>query len=331
MKHLKPSFLNYSIILTKKGSFVQSKITMMWKCFGPMAEQHTRCYNDRDTHCGDQVSLLGWDSADYTEQRNPAYKEATQVRKQYEIPRSQNLFRLQGTVQSSVPPAEVADTWTPYEPSTNMSDESKKTKEATISLTACPPNHVNKSGDFPPRQRIRPLLRLNNSFENASTKECRKKQVLSRRASMSLVDENNNRSLRNRGSSCRSLYLGMTDKYKGEPGMASNAPSAKVNDASPSVLSNQSFGDGVVIPGKRGSPKASKSLNEKKSLVENRIPRLARKILYLQLEIYHACDIVEGDAESGWAFKTPTTIIVEIGPQPPVSAPTHLRAVWCLV
>jgi hypothetical protein len=321
----------------------------MWKCFeGPMAAQHTRGDNDRNTNCGDQVSLLGWDEV----QQNPTSKEATQLRKQNETPRSQNPFRFQCTVQSSVPPEEVADAWTPYEPSAHVGDEIEKTKEATGSLPACPPIRVNKSSgsDLPPRQRSRPLLRQNKSFDNSNMGGCRKKQMPSRRASMSLVNESecrvkgdSKRSLKGKSNSCRSLclvskrassrslYLGMTDEDDGEPEPASDASSsAKANDASPPVLSNQSFGGDAVIPEKRGLRKAPKSLNEKEFLVENQIPPVARKISYLQLEISLACDVVEDDAESGWAFKTATTI-AESGPQPLTSAPVHMRAVWCLV
>jgi hypothetical protein len=308
---------------------------MTWKCFeGPMAAQHTRCDKDGNTNCGDQVSLLGWD----------------ELRKQNETPKSKNPFRFQCTVQSSVPPVEVADAWTPYEPSAHVGDDIMKTKEATGSLPACPPIRVNKSSDLPPRQRSRPLLRQNKSFDNANVGECRKKQMPSRRASMSLVDDsecrvkgNSNRSLKGKSNSCRSLYLGskrgssrslylgMTDEDDGEPEPASDASSsAKANDASPPVLSNQSFGGDVVIPEKRGLRKAPKSLNEKKILVENQIPPVARKISYLQLEISLTCDVVEDDAESGWAFKTATTI-AEYGPQPLTSAPVHMRAVWCSV
>jgi hypothetical protein len=94
--------------------------------------------------------------------------------------------------------------------------------------------------------------------------------------------------------------------------------SANANDASLAAPSNQSRGDDV-IPKKRSPPKTPKSLNEKEFLVENRVPRVARRISYLQLEIYYV--------ESGWAFKTPSS--VESGPQPPPSAPAQLRAVWC--
>jgi hypothetical protein len=89
-------------------------------------------------------------------------------------------------------------------------------------------------------------------------------------------------------------------------------------DPSLAAPSNQSRGDDV-IPKKRSPPKTPKSLNEKEFLVENRVPRVARRISYLQLEIYYV--------ESGWAFKTPSS--VESGPQPPPSAPAQLRAVWC--
>lgn len=316
---------------------------MMWKCFeGPMAAQHTRYDNDRNTN-DDQVSLLGWDSADYKVQLNPAYKEATQVKKKNPTPRSQNPFRFQCAVQSPASPVEVADAWTPYKPSAHVGDETNKTKKATGSLPTCPPIRVNKSSDL-----IGPLLRLNKSFDNANVGGCRKKEVQSRRASMSLVDENqckvkasSNRSLRGKGSSsralylgsksasCRSLYRGMIDEDNGGPEIASDpSASMKANDASPSVLPDESFGN-VIIPEKRSLPKAPKK--KKEFLVENRIPPpVARKISYLQLEIYLACDIVEDDAQTGWAFKTPT-IIVESSPQAPTSASVHMRAVWCLV
>jgi hypothetical protein len=288
----------------------------MWKCFeGPMAAQHTRCDNDRDTTCGDRISLLGWDSADYAVRQYPAYKA-----------------------------------WIPYESATYMGGESKKTKESIVSLLACPLIRGNRSSDVPSRQRIGPLLRLNNSFNNASVVGSCNKQVPLRRASMSLVDENqcrvkgaSNRSLRVKGNSCRSLYLGnkvascrslyrgMTEEDNGEPGIASDpSASAKAHNVSPSVLSNESFGN-VIIQEKRGPPKAPKSPNKKKFLVKNRIPPpVARKVSYLQLEIYFACDIVEDVAESGWAFKTPTTNVESV-PQPPTSAPVQMRAVWCLV
>jgi hypothetical protein len=346
----------------------------MWKCFeGPMAAQHPRC--------GDQLALLGWDSADYKEQRNPAYKEATQVGFQ------------ECKVQSSVPPAE--DAWTPYEPPTHLGDESKKTKEATGGIPVCPLLRLNNSfhnasvGGFRPKQEpksprrasmsrvdengIRVKAPSNRSLrgKRSSTrslylgkidedngepgtasdayafakpndvipeKRGPHKAPKSRRASMSRVDENgirvkapSTRSLRGKRSSTRSLYLGKTEQANGEPGTASGAhASAKPNDALPSVLSTQSFG-AVVIPEKRGPAEAPKSLNENKLLVANQIPPVARKISYLQLEIYIACEIVEDDTESGWAFKTPTTI-VKSGPQPPTSTPiTEMRAVWCLV
>jgi hypothetical protein len=291
----------------------------MWKCFeGPMAAQHTRCDNDRDNNCGDRDSLLGWDSADYAVQQNHA--------------------------------------WIPYEADTNLGDESRKTKEATGSLPACPKVHVNKSlssSEHPSRQCIGPLLRLNKSFDNANVGG-RKKRVTSRRASMSqsLVGENecraevaSNRSLRDTKSSscrslflgskvasCRSLYRGMADEDNGENGTKSDpSTSAKANDASLPVPLNESCKN-VLIPDKRRPLKAPKSLNEKKVLAENRIPPpVARKVSYLQLEIYVACDVVEDDAESEWAFQTPTTN-TESSPQPPTSSPVHsMRAVWCLV
>jgi hypothetical protein len=295
---------------------------MMWKCFeGPMAAQHTRCDNDRDNNCGDRDSLLGWDSADFAVQQNHA--------------------------------------WIPYEADANLGDESKKTKEATGSLPACPKVHVNKSlssSEHPSRQCIGSLLRLNKSFDNANVGGCPKKRVSSRRASMSLVGENecraevaSNRSLRGKSDSCRSLFLGskvassrslyrgMIDEDNGENGTTSDpSTSARANDASLSVPLNESCKN-VTIPDKRGPPRAPKSLKvpkslkEKKLLVENRIPPpVARKVSYLQLEIYLACDAVEDDAESEWAFKTPTANI-ESGPEPPNSSTVHMRAVWCLV
>jgi hypothetical protein len=249
----------------KKDNFSILKRNMIWKCFeGPMAAQHTRCDNDRNTNeCGDQVSLLGWESTDYKEQRNPAYfKEATQVEKLNPSSSSQNPLQ---------------------------------SRPALVSL-------VDKN-------------------------QCKLVKGGSSRSLRSMGASS--RSLRSMGSSCRalclgsksasnrSLYRGMTDENNGEPGIASDpSDSTKANDASPSVLSNQSFGDDAV-------------LNEKVFLVENQSPPVARKISYLQLEIYLACDVVEDDAESGWAFKTPTTN-VESGPHPPTSVSVQMRAVWCL-
>jgi hypothetical protein len=355
---------------------------MMWKCCeGTMAVLHTRCENDRATDWGDQVSLLGSNSADYKVQRNPAYKEATQVRKQNPILRSQRTFRFRHRVPSSASPAKVGHPWiqllwkwfeapmaahykccdesnvtddisdsssdrsadcgvqvlpvSPTKitriqktPSTRMGDGmgdgAKRAKEVTGSRPTCPSTRRNKSGDHP---RIGSLPRLRTSFENASVGGYRKKKVPSSRATMSLVDE---KEFRGKIAFNRSLSLGMrTGEDNGEPGTASDASSsAKANYASPPALSNRSFGDNVIAK-KRGWQKAPKSLNEKGFLVENRIPRLARKIPpYLQLEIYLACEIVGDDAEFGWAFKA---TIDESGPQPPPSAPTHLRTVWCKV
>jgi hypothetical protein len=139
--------------------------------------------------------------------------------------------------------------------------------------------------------------------------------------------------LGSKAASCRSLYLGMTEEDNGEAGTTSDSSTyAKANDASQTELSNESC-ENVIIPEKRGPPKAPKSLNVKEFLVENQIPPpVTRKVSYLQLEMSLACDIVEDDAESGWAFKTPTTN-VESGPQQPptTSALVHMRAVWCLV
>jgi hypothetical protein len=142
---------------------------MIWKLFeAPMAVRHTRCDDDSATNCGDQVSLLGWNSADHKVRRNPdrTKEEATQVRKQTPTSASRYTYPSQHMVQHPVQPAKVTGIQEAAS-STDMSGKSKIAKDGLAPDTR-PPLRVSRSDSalLPVRRkRTRPPLRVNKSFE----------------------------------------------------------------------------------------------------------------------------------------------------------------------
>jgi hypothetical protein len=145
---------------------------MIWKLYEtPMAVTHTRCDNDSATNCGDQVSLLGRNSADHKVRRNSdRTNEATQARKQ--TPTSASRYTCppssQHMVLHPVQPAKV--TWiqeTAPSP-TDMSGKSKIAKDGLAPDTR-PLLRVSRSDSalFPAarRKHTRSPLRVKKSFE----------------------------------------------------------------------------------------------------------------------------------------------------------------------
>jgi hypothetical protein len=153
-------FIRPPLTKRKEKHIFQSKNKIMSKLFEApcdecsVTEDYSGSFSELSFYSADRrtnsscisANYGDWNSADHEVHPNPAYKEATQVRKQNPKTARRDTFPSQHMVQHPVPPAKL-----------NRIQEAPSTA----------PDMVGKSkvarGDLAPRTR--PTLRVNKSFE----------------------------------------------------------------------------------------------------------------------------------------------------------------------